>query len=94
MHRYTDTIFAEFVHIDTIIGRGCNTPDMETAVAFRADKLMNKSIVALLSVTDNPVARKSIINETSKNEEDYRLFVRREVFPKIISSLIRSIEGM
>lgn len=85
----TDTIFAEFAHIDTIIRTGCNTLDMETAVAFRSAKLMNKSIVALLSVTDNTVARKSIISETAKNEEDYRLFVRREVFPKIISSLIK-----
>ena len=64
---------------------------METAAAFRSAKLMNKPIVALLSVTDNTVARKSIINETAKNEDDYRLFVRRKVFPKIINSLIKSI---
>lgn len=87
----TDTIFAEFAHVDTIISTGCNTIDMETAVAFRSAKLMNKSIVALLSVTDNTVARKSIINETAKKDEDYRLFVRREVFPKIINSLFKSI---
>lgn len=87
----TDTIFAEFAHIDTIISTGCNTIDMETAVAFRSAKLMNKSIVALLSVTDNTVARKSLINETAKNDDDYRLFVRGKVFPKIISGLIKSI---
>ena len=86
----TDTLFAEFAHIDTIIRTGCNTLDMETAAAFRAAKLMNKSIVALLSVTDNIVARKSLINETAKNDDGYRLFVRREVFPKIIRSLIKS----
>lgn len=87
----TDTIFAEFAHIYTIISTGCNTIDMESAVAFRSAKLINKSIVALLSVTDNTVARKSIINGTAKNDDDYRLFVRREVFPKIINSLIKSI---
>ena len=86
----TDTIFAEFAHIDTRLSTGCNTIDMETAVAFRSARLMNKSIVALLSVTDNTAARKSIINEHSKKDDDYRLFVRREVFPKIISNLFKS----
>jgi len=86
----TDTIFAEFAHIDTIINKGCNTLDMETAVAFRAAKLMNKALVAILSVTDNTVVKKSLISKTTKNEDDYRLFVRREVFPKIINNLIKS----
>ncbi|MBQ6182438.1 MAG: phosphorylase [Clostridia bacterium] len=87
----TDTIFAEFAHVDTIISTGCNSIDMETAVAFRSAKLMNKPIVALLNVTDNTVARKSLINETTKNEDEYRLFVRREVFPRIINGFIKSI---
>jgi purine-nucleoside phosphorylase len=85
-----DTIFAQFSHIDTILKMGCNTLDMETAAAFRAAKMMKKPMVALSSVSDNTIARKSLVSKASESEDDYRKYVRKEIFPKIILNLFRS----
>lgn len=86
----TDTIFAQFAHIDSIISTGCNTIDMETASAFRAAKLMKKPLAALFSVSDNTIANKSLISGSTKDERDYRRFVRGELLPKIILNLIKA----
>lgn len=72
----TDTIFAQFPHIDSIINTGCNLLDMETAVAFRAAKLMKKPLVALFCASDNTMANKSLISGRTQTEEDYRQLVR------------------
>jgi purine-nucleoside phosphorylase len=85
----TDTIFAQFPHIDSIINMGCNLVDMETAAAFRAAKLMEKPLVSLFCVSDNTIANKSLISGRTQDDEAYRLFVRREVIPKIILNLIK-----
>jgi purine-nucleoside phosphorylase len=86
----TDTIFAQFAHMDQIIGMGCNTVDMETAVAFRAAKLMKKPLAALFSVSDNTTANKSLMSERPQDEIDHRKFVRGELLPKIILNLIKA----
>lgn len=86
----TDTIFAQFPHIDSIINTGCNLLDMETAVAFRAAKLMKKPLVALFCASDNTMANKSLISGRTQTEEDYRQLVRREVVPNIILNLIKA----
>lgn len=82
-----DTIFAQFAHIDSILGMGCNVIEMETASAFKAANLMNIPIVALFSVSDNTVTNKSLISGRTREEMDYRRYVRRELFPKIIFSI-------
>ena len=81
-----DSIFAEYAHIDTILEMGCNVIEMETAVAFRAAKLMNIPLVALFSVSDNTVTNKSLVSGRTDEEMEYRKFVRRELFPEIILS--------
>jgi purine-nucleoside phosphorylase len=86
----TDTIFAQFVHIDSIISMGCNLIDMETASAFRAAKLMKKPLVALFCASDNTIANKSLISGGTRDEEAYRKFVRGEVLPNIILNLIKA----
>ncbi|QAA32193.1 phosphorylase [Clostridium manihotivorum] len=86
----TDTIFAQFPHIDSIISTGCNLIDMETASAFRAAKLMKKPLVALLCASDNMIANKSLMGGRTQDEETYMKFVRREVMPNIILSLIKA----
>lgn len=86
----TDTIFAQFPHIDSIINTGCNLVDMETASAFRAAKLMKKPLVALFCASDNTVANKSLISGRTQDEEAYRQFVRAEVLPNIILNLIKA----
>lgn len=79
-----DTIFAQFIHLDEIIGMGCNVIEMETAAAFRAAYIANISIVALFSVSDNTVKNKSLLSGRTSKEMEYRKFVRKEVFPQII----------
>ena len=34
-----DTVFAQFSHIDEILGFGCNTIEMETATFFKASEI-------------------------------------------------------
>jgi purine-nucleoside phosphorylase len=85
-----DTIFAQFTHIDEIINMGCNVIEMETASAFRAAEVINIPIAAIFSVSDNTVTNKSLISGRSKQEMDYRRYVRRELFPHIILETFRS----
>ena len=80
----TDTIFAQYPHIDRILSMGCNSLDMESAAAFRAAKLMGIPIAALLNVSDNTVANKSVVSKRTREEMDYRRFVRGTVITEII----------
>ena len=84
-----DTIFAQFTHIDEILKMGCNVIEMETAAAFRGALLADIPIVALFSVSDNTITNKSLISGRSTEEIDYRKFVRRELFPKIILEIFK-----
>lgn len=84
-----DTIFAQFAHIDTILETGCNAIEMETAVAFRISKLINIPLVALLNVSDNVISNKSLVSGRTEEENKYRKYVRREIFPEIIISMIK-----
>jgi len=84
-----DTIFAEFAHLENIIGRGCNVIEMETAAAFAAGKLMNIPVAALFSVSDNSVASKSLMSGRTEDDREYRRFTRREVLPEIVLSSLR-----
>ena len=83
-----DTIAAQFSHIDTIIGMGCNVIEMETAVAFRMARLMNIPMIALFSISDNVSIEKSLVAGRTQKEMEYREYTRRELFPKIILSVL------
>ncbi len=79
-----DTIVAQFAHIDEILSMNCNVIEMETAAAFCAAKTANIPIAAIFSVSDNTVVNKSLISGRTKEEMDYRKFVRDNLFPHII----------
>lgn len=85
----TDTILTQYAHMDHILDSGCNTVDMESALAFRAAQMMNKPLAALLNVSDNTFADRSLIGERPQAEIDYRQFVRKELMPQIILNLFR-----
>lgn len=85
----TDTVFAQFAHIDTILNMGCNVIEMETAAAFRAAKMAGIAIGAIFSVSDNTLVNKSLISGRKTEEMEYRKFVRRELFPEIILGLFK-----
>ena len=85
----TDTIFAQYAHMDVILAMGCNVIEMETAAAFRAAKLMKIPLAAIFSVSDNTVTNKSLISGRTAEEMEYRKTVRRELFPQIILSTFK-----
>jgi nucleoside phosphorylase len=84
-----DTIFAQFVHLEEIIGLGCNTIDMETASAFRAAAITGISLGALLSVSDNPVRNKTLFSGRDSGEMHYRKKVRSIAFPRILREVLQ-----
>lgn len=79
-----DTIVAQFAHIDKIMNMDCNAIEMETASAFLAAKLANIAIAAVLLISDNTVAGKSLISGRNDKDMDYYRFVKSSMFPKII----------
>ncbi len=79
-----DTIIAQFAHLDTILSMECNVIEMETAAAFRAAKISNLSIAAIFSVSDNTIINKSLVSGRTEQDMNYRAFVRRNLFPRII----------
>ena len=83
----TDTIFAQFAHIDEIIGYGCNCIEMETAAFFNASEVAGIKAGALLQVSDNTMINKSLYSGRTTEDQTYRKKVRREVFPLIINSV-------
>lgn len=89
----TDTVFAQFVHIDEIIGMGCDVIEMETAAAFRAATFTGIPMAALFNVSDNTVVNKSLVSGRTSEEMEYRKKVRSELFPQIISELFHNRVG-
>lgn len=79
----TDSIFAQFAHIEEILNMGCNVIEMETAAAFRAAELAGIAMAALFSVSDNTLARKSLISGRTKQEMAHRKEVRSTIFPRV-----------
>lgn len=85
----TDTFLAQFPHISDILARGCDCLDMENAVAFRAAALMGIPIAALQCVSDNSVAKKSLLGGATEEEQAHRHFVRKKIIPEIIKNLFQ-----
>ena len=80
----TDTVFAQFAHLDEILELGCDSIEMETAAAFRAARLAGIALAALFSVSDNTLRKKSLLSGRTPEELAYRSRVRRTVFPQIL----------
>ncbi len=57
---------------------------LESAAAFRASRLANIPLAAIFSVSDNTVLHKSLVSGRTEEEQEYRHFVRRSLFPQII----------
>jgi len=91
-----DTIVAQQSHLNRIINMGCNSVDMESAVAFKAANMLNIPIVAMLNVSDNSVKEsKSLMSKRSKEERKYRKYVVGEIIPQIMKELLAAgvLEG-
>ncbi len=88
-----DTIAAQFAHIDTITGMGCNVIQVETAAAFRTAKLMDHPLTARLGVSDNTATNKSLVSGRTAAEKEYRRYTRRELFPRIIHAVFARLSA-
>ncbi|MCI9625213.1 MAG: phosphorylase [Clostridia bacterium] len=83
-----DTIVAQYNYLENIIEMGYNSIDMESAAAFKAAKMINIPIAALLNVSDNSTINKSLMTDRSNQQEkEYRKFVRSEILPEIIENV-------
>ena len=87
----TDTLFAQYAHIDAIRARGCNGLDMELAAALRAAKLCGLPIAAMSCVSDNTAAGRSLLNAHTEADERRRAYVRGEVMPGIVRELFEDM---
>lgn len=83
-----DTIIAQFAHIEELVGSGCNTVEMESAVAFRAAEIAGISMGALFSVSDNTVTRKSLLSGRTEEDNQYRRNVREHLIPQILAEVL------
>ncbi|MBQ4050590.1 MAG: phosphorylase [Oscillospiraceae bacterium] len=87
----TDTIAAQYGHLDRIAAMGYDCLDMESAAAFKAAGILGIRIAALLNVSDNSSASgKSLMNTRSGKEQDYQRFVTRKVMPKIVTDVFQT----
>lgn len=83
-----DCIFPQYAHIDEILAMGVNTIEMETAAAFAAARVAGVPCAALFSVSDNTVCDKSLVSGRTEEEDQYRRFVRKALFPRILHSAL------
>ena len=85
----TDTVFAQYYHIDKILSLGSKTIEMETSLLFKCNELLKRNVTALFCISDNTVTNKSLYSGRTKEDDDYRHKVRNEVIPKIITDLFQ-----
>ena len=87
-----DTIFGQYAHIDKILKTGAKSIEMETANVFKACEMMNINVVAVLCVSDNTIANKSLFSGRTPEEKENRYKVRYEIVPKIAIELFKTIK--
>lgn len=85
-----DTIIAQLYHIDRIIELGSKTIEMETAILFKCNELLNINMTALFCISDNSVLNKSLFSGRTDEEREYRHRVRNEIIPKIVVELFKT----
>ena len=84
-----DTVFAQFYHIDKILELGAKVIEMETAVLFKCNEILNKNVTALLCISDNTLLNKSLYSGRTEEDEIYRHKVRYEIIPEIIVEMFK-----
>jgi len=83
----TDSVFAEFAHIDEIKSTGCNIVEMEVATFLKAASLTGMKATTILQISDNLMGRKTLYSGRSSEEKDRRKALRRELYPLFIDGV-------
>lgn len=84
----TDSLFAQFAHIDEILALGCGVIEMETAACFKAAEICGLAMCAVFSISDSTARKKSLYSGRTEAEQARRKEVRREVFPLVLGDLV------
>jgi purine-nucleoside phosphorylase len=79
-----DTVIAQFAHIDEILDMGCNCIEMETAALFKSAEICEIKACAVFNVSDNTILKKSLLSGRSKEEREFRRYVRKNIITKIV----------
>jgi purine-nucleoside phosphorylase len=83
----TDSILLEYSHMDEILATKAKLIEMETAAFYSCLKIMNKSGMALLLVSDNSQKKKSLVEKTIDDKNKYN-YIRSNIIKKSIKLLI------
>ncbi len=86
-----DTIFAEYAHLDEFIKEGCNIIEMETATLFHSANIAGIKASALLNVSDNTIANKSLYNGRTEEDQQRRSKVKKDIIPTIALKTLKII---
>lgn len=84
----TDSIAAEYFHLDEIRAFGTDLIEMETAAFYTMADLMEKPAVALLVVSDNSASGVPLVGREGEADERYRR-ARRELLPHLIYKIAK-----
>ncbi|RIA64924.1 phosphorylase superfamily protein [Anaeroplasma bactoclasticum] len=82
----TDSILLEYSHMDEIKATGAKLIEMETAAFYSCLRIMKKSGMALLLVSDNSQDKKSLIEKTMDDKNKYN-YVRNNIITNSIKMI-------
>ena len=86
-----DTILSQFRLLDYFSGElDCVGIEMETAAVFKAARRVGIQCAALLSVSDVPVNKQTLLSGRSLQEQDHRKEIRSKVLTRILLDCILS----
>lgn len=84
----TDSIAAEYFHLEEIRSFGTDLIEMETAAFYTMAELMEKPAVALLVVSDNSASGVPLVGRSEEDEQRYDR-ARRELLPHLIYKIAK-----
>lgn len=80
--------------IDEIMNTNCNAIEMETAAFFKVMELNGINAGAILQVSDNTIMQKSLYSGRTEENDNYRRYTRKVLFPHIIEKTLESFNAM
>ena len=86
----TDSIFAEYYHLDFIKSFETDLIEMETSAFYRMAALLEKPAIALLVVSDNSANGEPLLCKSDVQEQRYN-YGRKVLIPKLLKQLCNII---
>lgn len=79
-----DTIFAQYNHLSYFNNLNIDTLEMECAAFFKACELINLNYAAIFCISDSTIKGKTLYNNRTSKDREYRHKVRDEIITDII----------